>query len=160
MTVNSIIEKIEASRKELLDLSLRNPLLNYRLLRSRGLEVIDEIPSAVFDILVRKQRAMSFLPLRDEDRQESLDFTTSPAGPMSLQVPLGDSQGYMLEQPDFDDESPGILDRRHTDNRLQTSEASDRLQSRLLKTYYAANTVIQEQGVNTLFVALGDGGVV
>ena len=60
MTVNSIIEEIEASRKELLDLSLRNPLLNYRLLRSRGVEVVDEIPSAVFDILVRKQTSDVF----------------------------------------------------------------------------------------------------
>ena len=150
-----MIDKIEASRKELLDLSLRNPLLNYRLLKSKGVEVVDEVPSAVFDILVRKQRAMSFLPWRDEDKQSSLDFTTSQAGPMSLLVPLENNQGYMLGQPDFDDDSPDILDRRHTDNRLQTSEASDRLQSRLLKTYYAANTVIQEQGVNTLFIALG-----
>ena len=154
MTVNSIIDKIEASRKELLDLSLRNPLLNYRLLRSRGVEVVDEIPSAVFDILVRRQRAMSFLPWRDEDNQSSLDLTASQTGPMSLVVPSENNQGYMLGQPDFDD-SPDILDRRHTDNRLQTNEASDRLQSRLLKTYYAANTVIQEQGVNTLFIALG-----
>ena len=44
---------------------------------------------------------------------------------------------------------------RYTDNRLQTNEPSDRLQSRLLNTYYMANTLIQEQGVNTLFIALG-----
>ena len=88
----------------------------------------------------------------------SSHLSTSPQAkwpPMSLLVPLENNQGYMLGQPDFDDDSPDVLDRRHTDNRLQTSEASDRLQSRLLKTYYAANTVIQEQGVNTLFIALG-----
>ena len=36
----SILAQIEEARKELLDLSLRNPLLNYRPLRARGLEVV------------------------------------------------------------------------------------------------------------------------
>ena len=130
MTLDSILEKIEASRKELLDLGLRNPLLNYRLLKSRGVEVVDEIPAAVFDILVRKERVMSFLPRPDDDKD------------------------YELGQPE-DDGNPDILAQRHTDSRLQTNEPSDRLQSRLLNTYYVANTAIQEQGVNTLFIALG-----
>ena len=128
MELDSIVGKIEESRKELLDLGLRNPLLNYRTLKDRGVEVVDEIPSAVFDILVRKERAMSFLPRPDDDKD------------------------YELGQPEDDSD---VLDQRHTDSRLQTNEASDRLQSRLLNTYYAANTVIQEQGVNTLFIALG-----
>ena len=38
-----VATRLEAARKELLDLGLRNPLLNYRLLRSRGLEVVDEL---------------------------------------------------------------------------------------------------------------------
>ena len=34
--------RIESSRKELLDLSLRNALLNYRPLSARGVEVVSE----------------------------------------------------------------------------------------------------------------------
>ena len=131
MAANAIIPKIEASRKELLDLGLRNPLLNYRALKSRGVEVVDEIPATVFDILVHKERRMSFLPRPDDD------------------------EDYELRQPQYDDDNPDVLAQRYTDNRLQTNEPSDRLQSRLLNTYYNANTVIQEQGVNTLFIALG-----
>ena len=130
MTLDPIIEKIEASRTELLDLSLRNPLLNYRTLKARGVEVVDEIPSKVFDLLVHKGREMSFLPRPD------------------------DGAAYEQVQLDFDDDSD-IPARRHTDNRLQTNEPSGLLQSRLLRTYYTANTTIQEQGVNTLFVAIG-----
>ena len=144
-TGGSIIGKIEASRTELLDLSLRNPLLNYRTLKSRGVEVVDEIPSAVFDILVNKARPMSFLPSRDDDKQVSLDLITTS----------DEDQDDELGQPKEDDSSPDGLAPRHTDSRLQTDEPSGRLQSRLLNTYYAANTVIQEQGVNTLFIALG-----
>ena len=36
---------IEAGREELLDLGLRNPLLNYRPSRARGVELIDELPT-------------------------------------------------------------------------------------------------------------------
>ena len=130
MELDSIVGKIEESRKELLDLGLRNPLLNYRTLKARGVEIVDEIPLAVFDILVRKGREMSFLPRPDDDKD------------------------YELGQPqdDADSDTPA---RRHIDNRLQTNETSDQLQSRLLKTHHTANTVIQEQGVNTLFIALG-----
>ena len=34
--------RLENSRKELLDLSLRNPLLNYRPLSARGVEIVGE----------------------------------------------------------------------------------------------------------------------
>lgn len=43
-----ITPKLEASRKELLDLGLRNPLLNYRTLKTRGVEIMDELPPEVF----------------------------------------------------------------------------------------------------------------
>ena len=139
---DSIVDKIERTRTELLDLSLRNPLLNYRPLRSRGVEVVDEIPSAVFDFLVHKARPMSFLARQDEDQQVSFDLSAP-----SNVVPSDE-----LDQPEEDESGPAP---QHTDSRLQTKESASQLQTRLLKTHHAVNTLIQEQGVNTLFVALG-----
>lgn len=110
MTTDAIIEKIENSRKELLELSLRNPLLNYRLLRAKGVEAVGADPTAVFKTLVSNNGTMRFLAAE----------STSKAS-----------------------------------NRLHTVEASEQLERRLLRTYYDANTLIQEQGVNTLFIALG-----
>ena len=89
MATDAIISKIEASRKELLDLGLRNPLPNYRALKSRGVEVIDEIPATVFDILVHKERRMSFLPRPDDD------------------------EDYELGQPEYDDDNPDDLASVH-----------------------------------------------
>ena len=43
---------LEIARRDLLDLGLRNTLLNYRPLRSKGAEVIDEKPPEVFRLLV------------------------------------------------------------------------------------------------------------
>ncbi|HEX8201565.1 MAG TPA: DUF4011 domain-containing protein, partial [Isosphaeraceae bacterium] len=53
--------RLEIDRKDLLDLSLRSPLLNYRP-RVRGLEIVGEAPLEVFRILVREGKAMAFLP--------------------------------------------------------------------------------------------------
>jgi very-short-patch-repair endonuclease len=119
---------LEIARRELLDLGLRNPLLNYRLLRAKGLEVIREDPAAVFRILVRDERRMTFLPVSE---------TSVDGG--------GDAA---LNQPGEDA-------ARLVDLRLQTTYTSAQLQARLLATYYAARTSIEEQGVNTLYLALG-----
>ena len=125
-----IRDRLEASRRELLDLGLRNPLLNYRPLRSRGLEVVDELPPEVYRLLVEEGRTMSFLPVPEE------------------------GEGSPLGQP-TDDEEPGSPAARHTDTRLQTELTSQELQARLLSTFRLANSFVQEQGVNTLFLALG-----
>ena len=53
--------RLDASRRELLDLGLRNPLLNYRPLRAKGVEIVGESASQVFDVLVVQGKAMSFL---------------------------------------------------------------------------------------------------
>ena len=57
---SKISTAIETSREELLDLGLRNPLLNYRPSRARGVEVVDELPAEVFRVLIREGRPMSF----------------------------------------------------------------------------------------------------
>jgi hypothetical protein len=134
VSASAIRNGLGSARKELLDLGLRNPLLNYRLLRTRGLEVVDEVPSEVFRQLTAEGKAISFVP--------------------STQGEAGGKTGDGLGQP-MEEETGGSVAPRHTDSRLQTSSSSQELQSRLLSTYYMANTFIQEQGIYALFLALG-----
>lgn len=108
----SIRARLESSRKELLDLGLRNPLLNYKTPKGKGLKIVRESAEAVYDILVRQGKAMTFLAERDDAKN-------------------------------------------FTDTRLQTDEEEEKLQTRLLNTYYFARTSIEEQGVNILYLALG-----
>ena len=61
----SVITQLEAARKELLDLGLRNPLLNYRPTRARGVTVVDERSADVFDVLVTNGRFMTFAARQD-----------------------------------------------------------------------------------------------
>jgi hypothetical protein len=129
-SANSIQAKLESARMELLDLGLRNPLLNYRSLRTRGLEVVNERSAEIYRILVSEEKSMTFLPTAEDEEPGALfdpDYT-SP-----------DNQ----------------LPSNYSDLKLQTALPSTKLQSRLLATYYAARTIIEEQGVNILFLTLG-----
>src|ERR1019366_7382779 len=118
---------LEVARRDLLDLGLRNTLLNYRPLRAKGLEVVDEKPVEVFRLLVKEEKSLTFLP--------------GPSGGLFADGSTGDDQ---LAQPG--DDRNGVA--RHKDLRLQTAYASAQLQTRLLATYHAARTSMEEQGVN------------
>lgn len=136
--VSSLGPKLESARKELLDLGLHNPLINYRPLKSKGLQIVDELPPQVFRLLVTEGRPAYFLPVPGTPAQESL-IDESLVG----EEPLGQPNGQKAS------------DARHTDNKLQTTLTSAQLQTRLLSTYYAAHSSIEEQGVNILYLALG-----
>ena len=120
--------RIENSRKELLDLSLRNPLLNYRPLRARGVEIVGENANQVFATLVTDKRTMTFLPTGQDEDDGAANLPWN--------------------------ESEALISANQTDRGLQTGETPSALQRRLLNTYRLANTAIEETGVNTLFLGL------
>lgn len=144
---STVLSKLESSRDELLDLSLNNKLINYRTLKTKGLVIVDEKTKEIFRILVKEDRTMSFLTKPEDEKEKEKE---------KEQLVLDEDliEDYELGQPD-EEEDPDLPAERHTDNRLQTPYSSKELQKRLLNTYYAARTIMQEQGVNTLFLALG-----
>ena len=133
--------QLNQSRKELLDLTGRNSLLNFRPSRTRGLKIIDAIPHEVFRILVRDRRAMSFRPAEAAtEAPPTADDQETPAA-----LPL-------LMATDDDPDRPA---GRRTDNRLQTPYDRTQLDLRLRNTFRFAHTSLEEQGVNILYLALG-----
>lgn len=138
-----VTNRLHSSREDLLDLGLRNPLLNYRLPKARGVEIVDELPVQVFDVLVRRGQTMTFGAFKESEASDGT--SQDDAGP-ELEYPP-------LAQPD--DADDGKPASRHTDRELQTALTSQRLQGRLLKTERDARTYMEEQGVNILFLALG-----
>jgi len=121
--------KLDASRKELLDLSLRNTLLNYKTPKARGLQIVQEKSISIYDILVKQAKAMTFLSRPDKiDENEPFDLPE-------------------LAEPE--------IQETYNDTRLQTNESEQKLQAKILNTYYFAKISIEEQGVNILYLALG-----
>jgi hypothetical protein len=126
--VNPLRARLEADRRDLLDLSLRNALLNYQP-RVRGLEFAGLDTQEVFRSLVREGRSFGFL--------------AGSSGPVERAEPegardAGAGQATAGPRPD-----------------LRTTWPAEELSRRLLAVHQAARTAVEEQGVNTLFLALG-----
>lgn len=129
--IDIVRQRLEAARHNLLDTSLRNRLVNYRTPKAIGVEVIGEHPAEVFRILVTENKAMMFTG--KPDRGE------------------GETETPLFENDSVDEPSPVDI----YDSRLNTNETKTRLQNRLLKTWRDAQSSLEEQGVNILFLALG-----
>ncbi|WP_152051540.1 DUF3320 domain-containing protein [Tautonia marina] len=126
-----IAERLDADRRALLDLSLRNPLLNYRA-RRRGLTIVGESPAEIVRILLRDGKRMTFEPALERSEEQAAEGEAVEGN-------------GVLELPPIDP----------TDLKLQTDVPEDQLQDRLLAIDAAARTSVEEMGVNTLFLALG-----
>ncbi|CAN5764844.1 hypothetical protein BH23PLA1_BH23PLA1_06840 [soil metagenome] len=145
---SDLSNRIEAARRDLLDLSARNRLINTPRGSSRGrkIEIVEERAENVFRLLVREQKALTFLPAADESEEVK-----------DAEENLAEADIPHLEQPEEDAVGDGreTASPRQTDLRLQTRLSSEHLQSRLLAIYYDAQTFEQEQGVSILYLALG-----
>ena len=156
--LSSIRQELQKSRRDVLDLSLRNPLLNFRPSKRRGIEVVDERSRELFRILVgggpapegsssRSPRVMYFLPSSEE---------TAPAETREQAADdLDDIPSELLAMLGEADDDPDEAAARHTDNKLQTALARASLNLRLRNTFRQARLSIEEQGVNILYLALG-----
>jgi hypothetical protein len=144
---NEARSRLEVSRKELLDLGLRNPLINHRQ-RSKQVKVVDEVSAVIYRLLVIEGRKMSFNAL-PENKLEDLIAQENGENKNSDAV---DWEG-LLAQPDEDLEE-GQLAARHIDSKLQANLTSKKLQTKLLSIYNDARTYIEEQGVNILFLGM------
>ena len=153
----SIRQELEKSRRDVLDLSLRNPLLNFRPTKRRGIEVVDERSRELFRILVggpvpdgsssRRPRVMYFLPASAE--------TALPATGELATDDLGDIPAELLAMLGEPDDALDEAVARHTDNKLQSALPRAALNLRLRETFRQARLSIEEQGVNILYLALG-----
>lgn len=146
MSREVVEREIEAARKRLLDLTMRNRLLNYRPSKAKTLKIVDELPTQVYKMLVQSNKVMDFKakPKKaDEPVQQELaedDFG------------LSREESAKLWQPPTRGSSP---EARHTDKYLQTTLDPESLQKRLFKIHSLANSFFEEQGYSVLFLALG-----
>ena len=140
-------QQLERARLELLDMGLRsNPQLNYRS-GSKALDIIDEQSAKIFEMLVEQENTLSFLPLPEAYQQKIAD---------------SEDEGSFF-QSDDDSELPPLdlyLEQkkgaaRFSDKYLQTGLIPAKLDKALLKLETEAHTMLQEQGVEVLYLALG-----
>jgi len=147
----AVRRKLEESRIELLDLSLKNPFLNYRPLKSKGVEIINEQSIEIYKILVKEEKSLLFDPAKDGFDKFIDKDKSEKEKPYRIRLEKDNETHQDEERESKQDSQQETL----KDNRLQTPYAEKELQTRLLNTFYAARTFIEEQGVNNLFLTLG-----
>ncbi|MFC4654789.1 DUF3320 domain-containing protein [Rheinheimera marina] len=140
-------QQLERARLELLDMGLRaNPQLNYRS-GSKALDIIDEKSASIFQMLVEQESPLSFLPLPEAYQQKIAD---------------NEDEGTFFQSDDetelppldlYLEEKKGAA--RFSDKYLQTGLIPAKLDKALLKLEAEAHTMLQEQGVEVLYLALG-----
>lgn len=77
---------LEEVRKDLLDFGMRNPLLNYRLLKARGAESVPTDAGSVFQWLVVESQEFEFLSAYRMRRREQLLLADGEAELPSAEV--------------------------------------------------------------------------
>jgi very-short-patch-repair endonuclease/DNA polymerase III delta prime subunit len=147
--MSTITSKLDISRQTLLDLSTRNRLIHVpQNKQAKVIDIVDELSTEVFRLLVKEQRSLTFLPGREKNKikeDDKLDEITDRE----------DSDYGELPQAEDDEMDERGVAKRHSDYKLQTLLTSEGLQKRLLSLFYDSKTFEEEQGVNILYLAIG-----
>jgi superfamily I DNA and/or RNA helicase/very-short-patch-repair endonuclease len=146
-----VLKELEALRQNLLDLSLRNNLLNYRPSQKRTVSIADRTPEEIYKLFVLQEKSMRFRSKTrsrkgnktdegeeiEDDVQENENGLLRTIGKFlaseEKNKPLNSRSGAFLEIPD-------------------DSETLDR---KLFYVFNQANSIFEEQGYPVLYLAVG-----
>jgi hypothetical protein len=147
---------IDQARRELLDPSRRNRLLHAPLTGKRPwcMAVVGHDPDELFRALCREEnfRGYAFNPSEEEDEPDNVsDQNPAAFGPSSSRSssPLvtGPTRRGRMNSSD--------VNGGRARPRLQTKLSTEKLERRLTKIFREERTLEEEQGVSTLYLALG-----
>ncbi|WP_299524305.1 DUF3320 domain-containing protein [uncultured Methanobrevibacter sp.] len=127
---DKIKKEFENLRNELLDLTLRNQLLNFKS-RARTITIANQSPINIYQTLVLQNNKMYFVANKKEEKKEKSGFSIWDHAPFDLSR--------------FSD----------GDKTLATDLTPNELQKRLFYINNQAKTMLQEQGYNILYLAVG-----
>ena len=145
-------QKLREARRDLLDLTLRNNMLNFRMPKSLGVNLEDQSINEVYNHLVRQHGTLSFLATTmekataDDALTDGEDAADEESDGAQAGASNHGSQGQGTVRPAANGDGKLVLSAPYT---------ADQLKSRLLHTYRTARTSMEEQGANTLFLAVG-----
>ncbi len=137
---------VENAQRKLIDTSMRNRLLNFAGgPRSSAVEIVGEQPVAVWQALVEKKRRIVFRCGADAEGDAAKEEEEEEEESNDIVEEDGDGDENLLAEV----ESGRIVDA------FETGLSKEVLLTKLRKLAETARTAMEEQGVSTLFVALG-----
>jgi len=142
-----VVKELEALRQNLLDLSLRNNLLNYRPSQKRTLSVAGRKPEEIYELFVYQEKSLRFRAkarsikgrkTESEEEDEALEKESRLLKPI----------GKILASEDKSQSS-------RFEPFLETPDDSETLDKKLFYVFNQANSIFEEQGYPVLYLALG-----
>lgn len=132
---DTLLKQLEIARRDLLELSTANRLLNTKRDQTRGsaVEIKDELSQHVFQLLVDAEKSMQFEQGQVEESNGKKRRRTTKTSKKKNEDPV-DPQ---------------------TDSVLHTELDPEELDDRLISLVTDANASFQEKGINVLFLAMG-----
>ncbi|MGH9941679.1 MAG: DUF3320 domain-containing protein [Pyrinomonadaceae bacterium] len=152
---------IDAWKRKLLDLSRRNRAINFKINKVSTIAIVDEEPAEIFRLLQQQRKTLKFKPQSETGTPVASGHKAATSVELAWPELVVESAEAWEET---DDTSPArdfapyvanALDARHTDDELQTNSIPEALDRSLRRLDEQARSVIDEQGVNALFLALG-----
>lgn len=162
-------EALEVMRKRLLDLTLRNKLINFKHGR-QSLRIIDELPNQLVETLLSGSE-MTFVAIDEPTEQELIDENL-----LELDV-SSDDQPSLISTEHKKNKYPtarewakikGLcvnyevpanysesLEDKHTDKKIQTLLYPHELETVLKRIFQISNSSMLETGTNILFLSFG-----
>jgi hypothetical protein len=124
-------------RKNLLDTTRRNPLLNYRE-NKRTIKIIGEKPNIIFDYLVNDRKRLTFLPIEEEKEENVTEVTLNVQLEIKDELPAQETN----TKPE------------HIDSFLQTPHLEESLGARCRVVKAGARSAEIETGESILYLAM------
>lgn len=175
-----MVKRFDHLRQNLLDLSMRNQLLNFRP-GKRSVKVEGELPDDIYDVLVLKEKNMRFLQKQMEEQQDKASEDGEEKENRAARDPTLTEENSSLteEDPSLTEENSSLTeqDSSLTDEEaeilwelpeedikvperrkkmfLQTDLISTELQKRVRSIHQRSKGVFEEQGYNILYLTIG-----
>lgn len=161
---------INALKTKLLDLTKRNRALNFKPTEVSTVTIVDEQPPEIFRLLCLENKTLKFkakpetaspktsgeggVERKSENISGEVEFSAFDGSEVLEET--GDE--YLADDaalPDFTPYDAATLADQRTDDYLQTNAAPEQLDKSLRRLEEQARSSLEEQGVNSLFLALG-----
>ena len=146
-----VVKELEALRQNLLDLSLRNNLLNYRPSQKRTISIASRTPDEIYELFVLQEKSMRFRAKtrsrksnKAEDGEEKEDDAPENESRFLRTI------GKILVH----DEKNKPHNSRY-EAFLETPDESETLDRKLFYAFNQANSIFEEQGYPVLYLAVG-----
>lgn len=143
-----VVRDLEALRQNLLDLSLRNNLLNYRPSQKRTISISGRAPEDIYELFVLHEKAMKFRakakPKRGKKAENGENETVESENKLLKTI----GQILITEEDDKTQTS-------RSETFLDTPDEIDTLDRKLFYVFNQANSIFEEQGYPVLYLAMG-----